>query len=114
MDRLGSAELETTNGGVEMVDVSLRIDGTSVLLDCGPVALSQDDLELRMQQILPLLKLLLEADLIYGSLEEPEFWQQFSRVTAQYLMVEGAIRSATLEAELLVHIITGQDEGATT
>jgi hypothetical protein len=93
-----------------MVDVSLRIDGTSVVLDCGPVAPSINDLELRLQQILPLLELLLEADVVHDSLEEPEFWKRFQGVTAQYLKVENAISSATLQAELLVQIITGRDE----
>jgi hypothetical protein len=93
----------------EVVDISLRIDGTRAVLDFGPAALSPEDIELRIQQVVPLLSLLLEADIVQDSLEEPEFWKRFRGSAAQNMIVEGAIWSATLQAELLTHIVTGRE-----
>jgi hypothetical protein len=92
-----------------VVDIIVKVDGNRVVLDWGSVGLQPESVEGRLQQVIPLLELLLEAEINLMSLAESELEKRFRGVLAQNMIVEAAILSAKEQSELLSHIITGQE-----
>lgn len=92
-----------------MVEINCRIDGTSVTLDCAPSDLDPVNIEDRIQQVLPLLKRLLDADVAFGTLPEPILEKRYRGIAAQSMKVEAAILSTVLQAELLASVIAGRE-----
>ncbi len=92
-----------------MVEISLRMEGTSAVLDCGSIALTPEDIEERVRQIRPLLERLLEADIAHMSLSAKMLESRLRGIAAQYMMTDAAVASATVQAELLADIISGRE-----
>lgn len=92
-----------------MVEISLRIEGTKAVLDCGLITLTPGQIEERVRQITHLLERLLEADIALMSLSDPMAESRMRGIAAQNMMMDAAISSATVRAELLKDIISGRE-----
>jgi hypothetical protein len=92
-----------------MVEIKLDVNGTTAILDCGPIALPPDVLKERVRLVLPLLERLLEADLTQVSLTDPILEKRFRGIAAQSMMVEAALASTTAQADLLTDIVAGRE-----
>jgi hypothetical protein len=92
-----------------VVDIRLKVDGNRAVLDYGSIALSSEQVEERVKQILPLLAKLLAADVAEMSLTETELHKRFRGIAAQNMIVEATIHSTILHAELLSEIASGRE-----
>jgi len=92
-----------------LVEISLKMEGTRAVLDCGPIALEPANIEERVRQMLPMLQRLIDADIAEISLSEPTLEKRSRGIAAQSMMVQAALASAAAQAGLLAEIVSGRE-----
>lgn len=90
-----------------MVEIGLKVDGSTALLDFGSISLGTAEVEERLRQFLPILEHLLDADVSKMLLTEEQLRKRFRAFSAQEMVVDAGLWSVRQNALLLGQIISG-------
>lgn len=92
-----------------MVEIGLKVEGRTALLDFGSISLGPEEVEDRLRQLLPILEHLLDADVSKMLLTEEQLRTRFRAFLAQEVVVDAGLWSVRQNALLLGRIITGSE-----